>query len=286
MKRFIISAIGLFVAIMASATDLWEGSHAVEWDNTLNISADKFADMKVGQKIVLEFSVTKEDIIELHSDGLMLSGTRYGHRLYNDNTSVEIFVTQGMLDKLRDTGMEVCGSGFTLTKAWYGDGKEDVMQGTVWTGYFWMDEWTTLELAKTAFDGVDWTRYKAIRFYSEAGRTDYVINVKTSWDETGHIADAATMTMTDEYAELNIENINMDERLASTDRLMIQCNKENGAPFNFTSVTLVAKDGGTTAIGTVVADKVDGDCWNLSGSKVSPLSRGIVVKNGKKYLRK
>ncbi len=75
--------------------------------------------------------------------------------------------------------MEICGTGFTATKVWFGDGKENVDDNTVWTGFFWMDEWSTLEVAKTSFDGINWSDYKAIRFYSEANRTNYVINVLT-----------------------------------------------------------------------------------------------------------
>ena len=213
MKRFIISVLCIMATVLVSATDVWEGSHAVDWNNTLNITADKFSDAKIGQKIVLEFNVSEEDVIELHSNGVMLPGTRFAHKLYFDNTSVEVFITQGMLSQLKNTGMEVCGKGFTLSKIWYGDGKDNVTAETVWTGFFWMDEWSTLEIAKTAFNNIEWGNYKAIRFYSEAGRTDYVINIKASWDEAGHIADASTMTMTDEYAELNIENIDNADAL-------------------------------------------------------------------------
>ena len=50
----------LLLCLMATtniimATDLWEGTHAVAWDNTLTIEAAKFADAQVGQKIVIEF---------------------------------------------------------------------------------------------------------------------------------------------------------------------------------------------------------------------------------------
>ena len=59
MKRFIISVLCIMATVLVSATDVWEGSHAVDWSNTLNITADKFADAKIGQKIVLEFNVTE-----------------------------------------------------------------------------------------------------------------------------------------------------------------------------------------------------------------------------------
>ena len=144
---------------IVSATDLWEGTHAVNWDNTLTIEAAKFADAQIGQKIV------------------------------TDQHETEVFITPGMLACLKEHGMEICGTGFTATKLWYGDGKDNVDENTVWTGYFWMDEWSTLEVAKTSFDGINWSDYKAIRFYSEANRTDYVINVLTKWGDGGKLGD-------------------------------------------------------------------------------------------------
>ena len=111
---------------MASATDLWEGTHAVNWDNTLTIGADKFADALVGQKIVIEFTNATGEVIELHSNGVMLPGTRYEHHLYADQSAMEVFITTGMLARLKESGLEICGTGFTATKAWYGDGKDNV----------------------------------------------------------------------------------------------------------------------------------------------------------------
>jgi len=238
----------LLLCLMATtnimmATDLWEGTHAVAWDNTLTIDAAKFAEAQVGQKIVVEFKDATGEVIELHSNGCMLPGTRYAHFLYADQHETEVFITPAMLTSLKEYGMEVCGTGFTATKLWYGDGKEGVDESTVWTGFFWMDEWSTLEVAKTSFDGINWGDYKAIRFYSEANRTDYVINVLTKWGDDGKLGDQTTMTMTTGYAELSLQGIDMDAKLADVDRLMIQCNKEGGAPFNFTSIVLVRKEG-------------------------------------------
>lgn len=272
---------------VASATDLWEGTHAVNWDNTLTIEAAQFADAQVGQKIVIEFTDATGDVIELHSNGGMLPGTRYAHHLYADQHEMEVFITAGMLARLKESGMEICGSGFTVTKAWYGDGKDNVTENTVWTGYFWMDEWSTLELAKTAFDGINWSDYKAIRFYSEAGRTDYVINVLTKWGDDGKLGDQTTMTMTNEYAELNIEEIDMAARLADVDRLMVQCNKEGGEPFNFTAIELVKKE--ATGISTIANNKqpmANSLRYNLAGQRVGNGYKGIVIVNGSKQLSK
>lgn len=286
MKK-ILFVLFLMATTVASATDLWEGTHAVNWDNTLTIEAAQFADAQVGQKIVIEFTDATGDVIELHSNGGMLPGTRYAHHLYADQHEMEVFITAGMLARLKESGMEICGTGFTVTKAWYGDGKDNVTENTVWTGYFWMDEWSTLEVAKTAFDGINWNDYKAIRFYSEAGRTDYVINVLTKWDEGGKLGDQTTMTMTNDYAELNIEEIDMAAKLADVDRLMVQCNKEGGEPFNFTAIELVKKE--ATGISTIANNKqpmANSLRYNLAGQRVGNGYKGIVIVNGSKQLSK
>ena len=279
------------VTMIASATDVWEGTHAVAWDNTLNIEGDKFADAQVGQKIVIEFSDATGEVIELHSNGGMLPGTRYAHSLYADQHEIEVFITPAMLASLKAYGMEVCGKDFTATKIWYGDGKDNVDENTVWTGYFWMDEWSTLELAKTSFDGIDWNDIESIRFYSEANRTDYVINVLTKWGDGGKLGDQSTMTMTNEYAELSLADIDMAAKLAEVDRLMVQCNKEGGDPFNFTSVVLVKKEKEPEPTGIVelkdsrIEELKSNACYNLSGQRVGKDYKGVVIVNGKKMIR-
>lgn len=286
MKNIAITALCLAASMGANATDVWTGSQAITWDNTLTIEASAFADMQPGQKLVFEFTVAESDVIELHSNGQMLPGTRYARTLYTDNTSIEVYSTYAMIDRLKAYGLEVCGKGFTLTKIWYGDGKADITAETVWTGYFWMDSWSTLELAKTSFDGVDWSKYKAIRFYSEAGRTDYVLNVMTTWDAADKIADHTTMTMTNEYAELDITNIDMAAKLNS-DRLMVQGNKESGEAFNMTAIALVPKSGGTTGIDEIAAAAAEADAptYNIYGQRVGADYRGLVVRNGRKFLQ-
>jgi hypothetical protein len=284
-KAFLL--ISLMVSTIASATDVWEGTHAVAWDNTLAIEAAKFADAQVGQKLVVDFKEATGDVIELHSNGGMLPGTRYEHHLYADQSSMEVFITPGMLARLKQSGMEICGANFTATKVWYGDGKDNVDENTVWTGYFWMDEWSTLEVAKTSFDGINWSDYKAIRFYSEANRTDYVINVLTKWGDGGKLGDQGTMTMTNEYAELSLEGIDMAARLADVDRLMVQCNKEGGEPFNFTAIVLVKKDAtGITAKHVDGDDNMSGSTYNLAGLRVAQPQQGLYIQNGKKFIIK
>ena len=286
MKKVFLLLCLMATTTFAMATDLWEGTHAVDWSNTLTIEADKFADAQVGQKIVIEFTDATGEVIELHSNGGMLPGTRYAHCLYDDQHETEVFITPGMLACLKEYGMEVCGKGFTATKLWYGDGKEGIDDLTAWSGFFWMDEWSTLEITKNSFVGVDWDNISAIRFYSEAGRTDYIINVMTKWGDGGKLGDQTTMTMTDEYAELSLEGIDMEAALADVDRLMIQCNKESGAPFNFTQVELVAKPSAVQSV-SAKTDRADNSIYTISGVKVNNIGqKGLYIVNGRKFAGK
>ena len=288
MKKAFLLICMLATTMIASATDAWEGTHAVTWESTLAIEAAKFADIQVGQKLVVDFKDATGEVIELHSNGGMLPGTRYEHHLYADQSSMEVFVTPAMQARLKESGLEICGTGFTATKVWFGDGKDNIDENTVWSGYFWMDEWTTLEIAKTAFDGIKWSDYKAIRFYSEASRTDYVINVLTKWGDGGKLGDQSTMTMTKDYAELDITNIDMAAKLADVDRLMVQCNKEAGQPFNFTAIVLVKSEtNGINQLSAQPSSNTTDAVYTLSGVRCTQTSgKGLYIVNGRKVIVK
>lgn len=284
MKKLFLLMSLMATTVIASATDVWEGTHAVTWDTPLKIEATKFADAKVGQKIVVEFT-NAQDVIELHSNKVMLPGTRYA-QFIKDAGRIDTFITPSMLASLKEYGLEICGKEFTATKIWYEDGKETVDDNAIWTGYFWMDEWCTLELAATSFNGINWSNYKAIRFCSEANRTDYVINVLTKFDDPDCLlGNQNTMTMTNAYAELSLEGIDMAAKLEGKDRLMVQCNKEGGAAFNFTDIILVKKDG--TAISAVKAQKAAAadEYFNLAGQRVAQPTKGLYIVNGKKIIK-
>ncbi|MBR2253108.1 MAG: hypothetical protein IJ895_01640 [Prevotella sp.] len=284
MKKLFLLMCLMATTVIASATDVWTGEQAISWENTLKIEAAQFADMKVGDKLVVDFKDATGDVIELHSNGGMLPGTRFEHHVFNDQSNIEVFATSAMLAALQATGLEICGKDFTATKVWYGDGKDGIDGNTAWSGYFWMDEWCTLEITKNCFVGVDWSKIKAIRFYSEANRTDYVINILTKWGEGGKLGDNTTMTMTNEYAELSLDGINMETALADVDRLMIQCNKEGGVAFNFTQVELVPNGTGVQNIAAkqniAAGQKVD-----LQGRIVAqPVKGSVIIVDGKKVI--
>ena len=114
----------------------------------------------------------------------------------------------------------------------------------------------------------------------------YVINVLTKWGDGGKLGDQTTMTMTNEYAELSLDGIDMTAKLADVDRLMVQCNKEGGNPFNFTAIVLVKKEGTGISATLMNSEKVNSDVYNLAGQRVAQPRKGLYIVNGKKVLVK
>ena len=61
--------------------------------------------MKVGDKLVVEFKDATGKVIELHSDGGMLPGTRFAHSIFPDQSNIEVFATPAMLSYLQEHGL-------------------------------------------------------------------------------------------------------------------------------------------------------------------------------------
>ena len=158
---------------------------------------------------------------------------------------ISFYLTEDFIASIKAHDFRLHGNGAKINYITLYRGKHDVPGAikfgkTIWTGYFWMDDWTTLEMFKEAFNGIDLSKYRAIRFYHEAGRTDIVMNIyKDTWEAGDKIADQSTMTMTDNYAELPLTDAVIEKIGGMTSKMYIQCNKESGAAFNFTDVVLM-----------------------------------------------
>ena len=118
------------------------------------------------------------------------------------------------------------------------DGKDPQAGISVWTGFFWADEWSTLELYVDGYKYVNFSEIESLRIYSEAGRSDFTINIKENWDAEGQIADMSSMTAGAGYVELTLTD-SLRTRLSAAGHWMIQFNKDAGAAFNVTDVVLV-----------------------------------------------
>ena len=274
MKK--ISLVALFAALVMSvnATDIWTGSKHVCWaDGGVQIAADQFADAQPGQKIVLHFSDASDGVeFKVMNENFdHLAGSREAAWI-SGNGTFEQFLTQEAVEGLKAHGLEIIGANFTCTQVELLDGKVLKDGISVWTGFFWADAWTTLELYRDGYCNVDFSKANALRIYSEAGRSDIVINIKENWEAEGQIADQTAMTAGEGYMELSLTD-ELRTRLANASHWMIQFNKEAGEAFNVTDVVLVMKD--HTAI--------DNTAVEAKTVKVIRDGQVLILKNGKTY---
>ena len=274
MKK--ISLVALFAALVMSvnATDIWTGSKHVSWsEGGLQIAADQFAAAQPGNLLKvhctdatdgIEFKVMNE-----HFDHL--AGSREAAWISGEG-AFEQFLTQSAVDSLKAYGLEIIGANFTCTQVELLESKTLKEGFTVWTGFFWADEWTTLELYYNGYAGVDWSKATALRIYSEANRSDFVINIKENWEAEGQIADQTAMTAGEGYMELSLTD-ELRNRLANAGHWMIQFNKEGGNPFNVTDIVLVG-DFPSAISNTEVENKA---------VKFFKNGQLVIIKNGVKY---
>ena len=275
MKK--ISFVALFAALVmtANATDIWTGTKHVSWsDGGVQIAADQFTAAQPGQKIVVSFNGASDGIEFKVMNQFFdhLAGSREAAWISGDG-AFEQFLTPAAVDSLKAYGLEIIGANFNCTNVALEDGKAELKDGyTVWTGFFWADEWSTLELYWNGYAGVDFAKAAALRIYSEANRSDFVINIKENWDAEGQIADQSAMTAGDGYMELPLTD-DLRNRLANAGHWMIQFNKEAGAPFNVTDIVLVG-DFPTAISNTAVESKA---------VKFFENGQLVIIKNGVKY---
>ena len=284
MKKVFLFVVVVAMSIAASATDLWTGSKHVSWsEGGLQIAANQFAAAQPGNLLKVHFTGASDGIEfkVMNANFEHLAGSREAAWINGDG-AFEQFLTQTAVDSLKAYGLEIIGANFTCTRVELLESKTLKDGFTVWTGFFWADEWSTLELYRNGYAGVDFAKAAALRIYSEANRSDFVINIKENWDAEGQIADQSAMTAGDGYMELPLTD-DLRNRLANAGHWMIQFNKEAGAPFNVTDIVLVLKsDGPTTAVeytaATIQCQKViengqvliirDGKTFNLFGAEV------------------
>ena len=275
MKK--ISLVALFAALVmtANATDIWTGTKHVSWsDGGVQIAADQFTAAQPGQKIVVSFNGASDGIEFKVMNQFFdhLAGSREAAWISGDG-AFEQFLTPAAVDSLKAYGLEIIGANFNCTNVALEDGKAELKDGyTVWTGFFWADEWSTLELYWNGYAGVDFAKAAALRIYSEANRSDFVINIKENWDAEGQIADQSAMTAGDGYMELPLTD-DLRNRLANAGHWMIQFNKEGGAAFNVTDIVLVGNFP-TALSNTAVESKA---------VKFFENGQLVIIKNGVKY---
>lgn len=274
MKKLSLIA-ALFAAMTINATDLWTGEKHVSWDDGgLQIEASAFADAVAGQKIVVTFNAASDGIeFKVLGDFHHLPGSREGWWISGDG-NVELFLTPAAVSDLKANGLEVIGANFTCTKIELVDGKNLKEGITVWTGFFWADTWSTLELYKEGYSSVDFSQVDAIRFYSEAAGTDYKLNFLKGWGDGEKFADQGVMTDGVGYKELALTD-ELRTAIAEAGHWMVQFNKEGLDPFNVTDIVLVPKKETPTSISRT----------SLESKAVKMIENGqvIIIRDGVRY---
>ena len=221
------------------------------WDSDskgLFISKDKFVNAEIGNKIQVDgFGVTSDAKLYFGDyDQNPLPGSDFRN---TSGLPVYFYLTESMLYEIRNGNgglgrdLRIYGQNMTVNCVTLSDGKAGHLKygRTVWTGEFYIDSWKTLELFKQAFDNIDLSQFVAVRFYHEANRTDFVLNIFA--DDFDHkLADHTNgLIMTDTYAELKLTDELRTSLSSLTTRLYIQGNKESGSAFNLTDVVLVPR---------------------------------------------
>ena len=272
MRKFFFFAVAMFTAMTINATELFNGSHAVTWDTPLNLEAAKFADAQAGQKIVVSYTDAADGIefkvLEVWDH---LAGSREAAWIGGEG-NFEQFLTAAAVEQLKANGLQLVGNHFTATHVELTDGKELKEGITVWTGFFWADEWSTLELYKEGYNTVDFSTIEAIRFYSEAAGSEYVLNFLQGWGEGEKFADQNDMTDGEGYKELALTD-DLRTRLAAANHWMIQFNKEALNPFNVTDIVLVPIDHAA----------IDNTTVETKAVKVIENGQLVIIKNGIRF---
>ena len=277
MKK--ISLIALFAALVAvniNATDLFVGSHAVTWATPLDLEAAKFADAKAGDKIVVTYTDAAHGIeFKIPEVWDHMAGSREAAWI-NGAAAYEQFLTAKAVEQIKANGLQIVGENFTCTKVELVEGKVLKEGVTVWTGFFWADDWSTLELYKEGYNTVDFSKATALRIYHEAGRSDFVINViLNAWPDKGgeNVANHEVMTAGEGYMELPLTD-ELRTKLAEASKWMIQFNKETGNPFNVTDIVLVMKD---------TADGIANTAAQPKTVKMIENGQIVIINNGVRY---
>lgn len=240
------SAFNVTDITLVKETRIFYGNKHVSWeDGGLQIAADKFAEVKAGDKIVVRYTGATDGIEfkVMNANFDHLAGSREGLTITGEG-SLEQYLTPKAVEELKAYGLELIGANFTVTEVELMAGKASLPEGVnVWTGYFWADDWNTMYLYWNGYRYMDFNDVKAIRFYHQANRSDFVLNVRDNWDGDGgvEIANINAMTAGEGYMELPLTDF-MREKIAASEHLLIQFNKESGDPFNVTDIVLVMEE--------------------------------------------
>lgn len=281
LSIFILGASSMNQYAQETVKTLYSGNPVnVTWENTLKIDASEFNEgVNVGNYIYITFSNTT-DVIELKSNGVWLPGSRFAW-LGEGVEDFRCYLTQEGLSTLKEYGLELCGANFTVSGVSVCDDGFSMPKGAVWGGYFWVDNWNTLEIWKTAFENYSGQRYMDVYLSEDNGDFDgYFMKVLTKWEPETLIANNDQIKKTPSVATIDLQNVDLKSLLDGTDRVMVQANPEGGNPFNITAVVLRNDDSDESLVSELNVINENVDVYNMHGVIVKKNANSIDALEG------
>ena len=290
MKKILTLIVGLLAMTSAQAEErtVWEGSEAISWNTEVvpgtqfETPEGTFSGLSVGNTIRIYTTTTYEEpqYVVTYKKGDSWEWTDLETTVANGIISFTIADEQTARE-IADRGLILRGQAWTATKITVDAEAPKPVEGeqTVWEGsepISWNTEvapGTQYETVEGIFKGL--AANDVVRAYTttEYEAPQYVITYKKgdSWEWTDLVTSVADGIIT-----FTVEDAQMATEIA--DRGLIF----RGQAYTLTKITVTK--GGTTGINTNLTNKDSNETYNLLGQKVKTW-RGLIIKNGKKYIR-
>lgn len=252
-------ALPLLLAGQEACTTIFSGSQALSYDNGSGkhvfISLTNFSSAVAGNRLKLSGSLTGDGAHKLYLGEYTVT-THLPGGDYRDVGALGggdyeyFYLTQDMINTIKaGADLRIYGEGITITSVDLCAGKVGALHDpfhTIWTGYFWADDWTTLKFFKEAVSAsvLTLSNYAAIRFYHEAGRTNFTMNLFVN-DFEHRIAtseNGGAIHITPTCADLILTDEIITALTGATGELYIQLDKGSGSAFNLTDIVLIPKN--------------------------------------------
>lgn len=290
MKKILTLIVGLLAMVAAQAEEktVWEGSEAISWNTEVapgtqfETPEGIFSGLSADNTIRIYTTTTYEEpqYVVTYKKGDSWEWTDLETTVANGIISFTIADEQ-TAKEIADRGLILRGQAWTAIKITVDGEAPKPIEGeqTIWEGsepISWNTEiapGTQYETAEGIFVGL--AADDVIRAYTttEYEEPQYVITYKKgdSWDWTDLVT-----SVTDGIITFTVEDAQMATEIA--DRGLIF----RGQAYTLTKITVTR--GESTGINPILTNKNSNVTYNLLGQKVKTW-RGLIIKNGKKYIR-
>ena len=192
-------------------------------------------------------------------------------------TSVTYTLTAEDIAVITERGIRLKGKNFTLASIAIEDGSEPSSETIIYDVETVMGDWTTIDegtLSPSLFSGIEAGNKIMVTASASDGGQVWLAKLEgDSWSEV-NLIDGAEITTSVSYT-LKENDINVIAERGI---------RVKGKNFTLAKISIVKE---TTAVNIAPATKVQQDniLYNTSGQEVTDSYKGIVIKNGRKYIK-